>query len=308
MSSRRSPYEQNKPQDRTNPSDHTTCGQRLDKIVGGMQSMRTDSECSNSTRTLTKLEDQRSQLMSMMGDIKIKIGTGTPSNPEDNPQREVNEHGKILSSLKTTTPEIIAEKNDDPQEVSLEVEYELEPEEVTTPAVETEKELASQESTPVRKYAKFLMEIIARHRKIKVGEQVTLNASCSVTILGQLVDRSLVRPKGVLEDVLVKVQSFIMPADFVVLDFDEDCEIPILLGRPFLATSRSTIDLEKNKLTMKVNGETETFKCGHQSSKEDRRKLGEQCKKIFISKFPKIRETLPFMHTEGINKFKEREK
>ncbi|KAA3483922.1 Integrase, catalytic core [Gossypium australe] len=44
---------------------------------------------------------------------------------------------------------------------------------------------------------------------------------------------SLVRPKGVLEDVLIKVQSFIIPADFVVLDFEKDPEVPILLGRPF---------------------------------------------------------------------------
>ncbi|KAA3480559.1 bromodomain-containing protein [Gossypium australe] len=50
-------------------------------------------------------------------------------------------------------------------------------------------------------------------------------------------------PRSVLEDVLVKVRSFIIPADFVVLDFEEDCEISILLGKPFLAISRSTIDL-----------------------------------------------------------------
>lgn len=70
-------------------------------------------------------------------------------------------------------------------------------------------------------------------------------------------------PKGVLEDVLVKVRSFIVPTDFVILDFEGDCEIPILLGKPFLVTSKSTIDLEKNELTMKINGEIETFKCNH---------------------------------------------
>ncbi|KAA3462882.1 Retrovirus-related Pol polyprotein from transposon opus [Gossypium australe] len=65
---------------------------------------------------------------------------------------------------------------------------------------------------------------------------------------------SSVHPKGALEDVLVKVRSFIIPANFVVLDIEKDCEIPVLLGGPFLATSGSTIDLEKNELTMKING------------------------------------------------------
>lgn len=48
--------------------------------------------------------------------------------------------------------------------------------------------------------------------------------------------------------------SFIVPVDFVILDFEKDGEIPILLERPFLATSRATIDLEKNELKMKING------------------------------------------------------
>lgn len=55
----------------------------------------------------------------------------------------------------------------------------------------------------------------------------------------------------------------------IVLDFKEDQEIPILLGRPFFATSRSTIDLEKNELIMKINGETEVFKCNSDPQKKE---------------------------------------
>ncbi|KAA3483937.1 Retrovirus-related Pol polyprotein from transposon opus [Gossypium australe] len=67
------------------------------------------------------------------------------------------------------------------------------------------------------------------------------------------------KPLSIFEElgtsyVLVKVRSFIIRANFVVLDFEENREIPVLLGRPFLATSRSTIDLEKNELTMKIIG------------------------------------------------------
>ncbi|KAA3463916.1 general transcriptional corepressor trfA-like [Gossypium australe] len=145
----------------------------------------------------------------------------------------------------------------------------------------------------ILKYTKYLKEIMARCRKIKRGEPINIDASCSAIItrkippklkirigdihfckalcdlganinlmpfliykkleLGklkntnitlQLADKSSVQPKGVLEDVLVKVCNFIIPVDFVILYFEEDREISILLGRPFLATSRSIIGLE----------------------------------------------------------------
>ena len=63
------------------------------------------------------------------------------------------------------------------------------------------------------------------------------------TISLQLADRSIKYPRGVIEDILVKVDKFIFPADFIVLDLDEDEEIPLILGRPFLATGRTLIDV-----------------------------------------------------------------
>ena len=61
-------------------------------------------------------------------------------------------------------------------------------------------------------------------------------------------DRSLKHPRGVIEDDLVKVDKFIFPADFIVLDMEEDKEIPIILGRPFLATDRAMIDVQRGEL------------------------------------------------------------
>ena len=65
------------------------------------------------------------------------------------------------------------------------------------------------------------------------------------TISLQLADRSIKYPRGVIEDVLVKVDKFIFLADFIVLDMDEDEEIPLILGRPFLATGRTLIDVQQ---------------------------------------------------------------
>ena len=72
------------------------------------------------------------------------------------------------------------------------------------------------------------------------------------TITLQLAGRSLKHPQGVIEDVLVKVDKFIFPVDFIVLDMEEDKEIPIILGRPFLATGRATIDVHKGELKLRV--------------------------------------------------------
>ncbi|PIN04694.1 DNA-directed DNA polymerase [Handroanthus impetiginosus] len=79
----------------------------------------------------------------------------------------------------------------------------------------------------------------------------------SITL--QLADRSLTYPNGVIEDILVKVDKFIFPADFVVLDMEVDSEVPIIFGRSFLATRRTLIDVQKGELTMRVQDQQITF-------------------------------------------------
>ena len=79
------------------------------------------------------------------------------------------------------------------------------------------------------------------------------------TVTLQLADRSLKHPRGVIEDVLVKVDKFIFPADFIVLDMEEDKEIPIILGKPFLATGRAMIDVQKGELKLRVQEDEVKF-------------------------------------------------
>ncbi|XP_070040845.1 uncharacterized protein [Nicotiana tomentosiformis] len=64
------------------------------------------------------------------------------------------------------------------------------------------------------------------------------------SMLLQLADRTVKRPSGILDDMLVQVGKFAFPEDFVILDYRVDEEIPIILGRPFLATGRALIDCE----------------------------------------------------------------
>jgi len=78
----------------------------------------------------------------------------------------------------------------------------------------------------------------------------------------QLADRSIKYPRGIVENILVKIDKFIFPVDFVILDMDEDERLPLILGRPFLATSRALIDVLDGKLTLRVADEHVTFDAG----------------------------------------------
>ena len=60
----------------------------------------------------------------------------------------------------------------------------------------------------------------------------------------QLADRSITYPKGIIEDVLVKVDKFIFFVDFIVLDMKENYKVPLILRRPFLAIGRAMIDVQ----------------------------------------------------------------
>nr|GEU50268.1 reverse transcriptase domain-containing protein [Tanacetum cinerariifolium] len=75
----------------------------------------------------------------------------------------------------------------------------------------------------------------------------------------ELVDRSISRPVGVAEDVYVKLGSFHFSADFVVVDFDADPRVPLILRRSFLKTGRALIDVFKGELTLRVGKEAITF-------------------------------------------------
>ncbi|CAH9106755.1 unnamed protein product [Cuscuta epithymum] len=76
----------------------------------------------------------------------------------------------------------------------------------------------------------------------------------------QLADRSSTYPKGVLEDVLVEVENMVFPVDFYVLEMgNDDQTTPILLGRPFLKTAKTKIDVSSGSLTLEFNDQKVEF-------------------------------------------------
>ena len=85
-----------------------------------------------------------------------------------------------------------------------------------------------------------------------VVKKLNLGVLTPTALSLQMADRSLTFPKGIIKDVLVKVDKFIFPVDFVVLDMVEDTKVPPIMGKPFLATGQALIDVKNGELTLRV--------------------------------------------------------
>ena len=92
-----------------------------------------------------------------------------------------------------------------------------------------------------------------------VAKKLNLGEITPTTLSLQIADRSLTFLKGIIEDVLVKVDRFIFPVDFVILDMEEDMAVPIILGRPFLATGQALINEKNGELTPRVGEDQVKF-------------------------------------------------
>nr|GEU48747.1 reverse transcriptase domain-containing protein [Tanacetum cinerariifolium] len=119
------------------------------------------------------------------------------------------------------------------------------------------------------KFASTLKALIGNKEKLSIAECLTLaDLGASINLMPfsvwkrlslpdltptfmtlELADRSISRPVRVAEDVYVKVGSFHFPADFVVVDFDADPRVPLILGRSFLKTGRALIDVFEDEPT-----------------------------------------------------------
>ncbi|KAM6547415.1 hypothetical protein CsatB_019091 [Cannabis sativa] len=78
---------------------------------------------------------------------------------------------------------------------------------------------------------------------ISIFKKLGIGEACPTTVTLQLADRSMAHPEGKIEDVLVQVDKFIFLGDFIILDYEADKDVPIILGRPFLTTGRTLIDV-----------------------------------------------------------------
>ncbi|GJS10220.1 ribonuclease H-like domain-containing protein [Tanacetum coccineum] len=117
----------------------------------------------------------------------------------------------------------------------------------------------------------FISDICFDKALVDLGASVSVMPFSTYTNLGleilshtrltiELADRTIKQPRGIAENVLVKIGKFIFPIDFVIFDIPEDNDIPLILGRPFLSTAHSKIDVFKRKITLMVGEEKLIFK------------------------------------------------
>ncbi|GKA43417.1 reverse transcriptase domain-containing protein [Tanacetum coccineum] len=139
-------------------------------------------------------------------------------------------------------------------------------------------------------YTRHLQELVSNKMKIEELSMVKLNARCSAVLqnefppkekdpgsfvlpciigtttvsnalvdLGTGINRSMQSPKGIVENVLVKIHKFIFLVDFVILDIIEDDKVSIILGRPMLATAHARIDIFRGKISLEIGTEQIIF-------------------------------------------------
>ncbi|GJU51519.1 reverse transcriptase domain-containing protein [Tanacetum coccineum] len=96
-------------------------------------------------------------------------------------------------------------------------------------------------------------------KPLSIWKKLSLPKLTPTRMTLELADRSITRPKGVTEDVFVKVGKFHFPTNFFVVDFEADPRVPLILGRSFLRTGRALIDVYGEEITLRVNDEAVTF-------------------------------------------------
>ncbi|GKD84527.1 DNA-directed DNA polymerase [Tanacetum coccineum] len=143
----------------------------------------------------------------------------------------------------------------------------------------------------ILKYAKFMKGLLTNKARLEDACKIIMNERCFVVLLNklpskekdpesftipydirqlhiepkatrkslELADRSIQYPRGITKNVLIKVDKFVLPIDFIILDMAEDSRVLIILGRPFLATARVMIDVFNKKIILRVGDDEVVF-------------------------------------------------
>ncbi|RYR59537.1 hypothetical protein Ahy_A05g025434 [Arachis hypogaea] len=94
---------------------------------------------------------------------------------------------------------------------------------------------------------------------LSLVKRLQINEIMPTDVVIRLADKTQKQAIGVVENMLLKVGKYFLPSDFVILDMEESHTHPIILGRPFLATARAFIDVEKGELILRIHDERLSF-------------------------------------------------
>ncbi|GKA22223.1 gag-pol polyprotein [Tanacetum coccineum] len=198
----------------------------------------TDAAIKNQGASIKALEIQIGQISKV---LQERGSRSLPCSTETNPRDRVK---SISTSEEAETPSI-HQYSDDVKEVSKELEK--------LQADSTEFALADLgASVSVVTYSTFT--------NLGSGKLALTK------LIIELADKTMKRPKGIVENVLVGIDKFIFVVDFIVLDMPEDTQIPFILRRPFLSTAYAKINVFKRKITLRVGNDKIVFKSNSPTS------------------------------------------
>ncbi|GJZ09839.1 reverse transcriptase domain-containing protein [Tanacetum coccineum] len=238
---------------------------------------------------LIELKIKINELSKVMGNVliprnKVKgvITRGEKMTSEATPSKENNETG----INKNEPPRFEQDVQEESHDVGMQNKSLSIPERTTQPLVKPQ-----QSSIPFPNWVRREKEeasLLTNKSRLEETYTVTMNERCSAVLLNKLqskekdpgsftipcqvsnlqinnaladlgANRSIHYPRGIVENVLIKVDKFIPPIDFVILDMPEDSKIPIILGRPFLATARAMIDVFNKMITLRIGDDEVIF-------------------------------------------------
>ncbi|GKB84511.1 zinc knuckle CX2CX4HX4C containing protein [Tanacetum coccineum] len=94
---------------------------------------------------------------------------------------------------------------------------------------------------------------LSMYKRLGIGKLKPIN------MVIKMADNTKCTPKGIVENLLIKIDKFIFPVDFVILDMVEDLRMPIILGRPLLATAHAKVDIFRKSISLEVGSEKESY-------------------------------------------------
>ncbi|GJU25124.1 homeodomain-like protein [Tanacetum coccineum] len=122
----------------------------------------------------------------------------------------------------------------------------------------------------LKEYGYDEKEVLKGLKKLQVNSAKSATSLVKLAptkLIIKLADKTMKRPKGIAENVLVRINKFVFPVDFIVLDMPEDIKIPLILGKPFLSTPHAKINVFKRKFSLRVGNDKIVFKSDSPTSK-----------------------------------------
>lgn len=91
------------------------------------------------------------------------------------------------------------------------------------------------------------------------NKKLNLSKPRPICMAIHLAHKTVIFTRGICEDLLVKIDKFVLPADFFMSDVEEDKHVPMILGRPFLSTAQALVEIRQSNLTLRVGEDDITF-------------------------------------------------